>query len=164
MGWDVYSDMIFAFRLANPRCNDYEDFHYYEEYLNWSQGKCGEAALQCPETNKCVAKNQICDNSAHCGDGSDELHCNDYQIAKTLSEAYPKNETLCIAVGGKFHGHPNFALAMLMPVLLTMLFILPHWWTNEKKTTSCNKIFTFALVLLQFFPQWKMLNVLYLGL
>ena len=53
---------------------------------------------------------------------------------------------------------------MLMPVLLAMLFILPHWWNNEKKTTSCNKIFTFALVLLQFYPQWKMLNVLYIGL
>ena len=63
-----------------------------------------------------------------------------------------------------FDGHTNFALAMLMPVLLAMLFILPHWWNNEKKTTSCNKIFTFALVLLQFYPQWKMLNVLYMGL
>ena len=51
-----------------------------------------------------------------------------------------------------------------MPVLLAMLFILPHWWSNEKKTTLCNKIFTLALVLLQFYPQWKMLNVLYMGL
>ena len=67
-------------------------------------------------------------------------------------------------IGGSMYGHHNFALTMLMPVLLTMLFILPHWWNNEKKTTSCNKIFTFALVLLQFYPQWKMLNVLYMGL
>ena len=51
-----------------------------------------------------------------------------------------------------------------MPVLLAMFFILPHWWNNEKKTTRWNKIFTFALVLLQFYPQWKMLNVLYMGL
>ena len=74
------------------------------------------------------------------------------------------NETICGTIGGSFYGHPNFALAMLMPVLLAMLFILPHWWNNEKKTTSCNKIFTFALVLLQFYPQWKMLNVLHMGL
>ena len=87
----------------------------------------------------------------------------DYQNLKKLSEAYPKNKTLCTAAGGLFYGHPNFALAMLMPVLLTMLFILPHWWHNEKKTTLYNKIFTFALVLLQFYPQWKMLNVTYIG-
>ena len=74
------------------------------------------------------------------------------------------NETICSTIGGSLHGHPNFALAMLMPVLLAMLFILPHWWNNEKNTTLCNKIFTFALVLLQFYPQWKMLNVLYMGL
>merc|ERR1712016_430921 len=59
---------------------------------------------------------------------------------------------------------PNFALAMLTPVLLAMLFILPHWWSNEKNTNLCNKIFTFILVLLQFYSQWKMLNVLYMGL
>ena len=71
---------------------------------------------------------------------------------------------MIFAVTLAINGHPNFSLAMLMPVLLAMLFILPHWWNNEKKTTSCNKIFTFALVLLQFYPQWKMLNVLYIGL
>ena len=81
-----------------------------------------------------------------------------------MSELYPHNETLCTASGGKFYGHPNFALAMLMPVLLAMLFILPHWWNNEKNINICNKIFTFILVLLQFYPQWKMLNVLYMGL
>ena len=81
-----------------------------------------------------------------------------------MSEAYPNNETLCTAAGALFHGHTNFAIAMLMPVLLAMLSIVPHWWNNEKKTTSCNKIFTCALVLLQFYPQWKMLNVLYMGL
>ena len=81
-----------------------------------------------------------------------------------MSEAYPNNETLCSTIGGSIYGHPNFALAMLMPVLLAMLFILPHWRNNEKKTTLCNKIFTFTLVLLQFYPQWKMLNVLYMGL
>ena len=72
------------------------------------------------------------------------------------------NKTACTEIG-EYYGHPNFAIAMLMPVLLTMLFILPHWWHNEKKTPLGNKIFTFALVLLQFYPQWKMLNVIYIG-
>ena len=74
------------------------------------------------------------------------------------------NKTLCSTIGGSIYGHPKFALAMLTPVLLAMLFILPHWWSNEKNTNLCNKIFTFILVLLQFYSQWKMLNVLYMGL
>merc|ERR1719479_825659 len=45
-----------------------------------------------------------------------------------------------------------------------MFFILPHWWENEKKTSNFNKIFTFILILFQFYPQWKMLQVLYWGL
>ena len=73
-----------------------------------------------------------------------------------------ENEKACTAAG-LYYGNPNFGIAMLMPVLLTMLFILPHWWHNEKKTTLNNKIFTFALVLLQLYPQWKMLNVTYIG-
>ena len=33
--WDVYSDVIFAYTLIIPRCNDYEAYHYYEKYHNW---------------------------------------------------------------------------------------------------------------------------------
>ena len=35
--WDVYSDLIFALTLAIPRCYDYEGYHYYEKYHNWSR-------------------------------------------------------------------------------------------------------------------------------
>ena len=34
--WDVYSDLTFAHTLTIPRCNDYEDYNYYEKYHNWS--------------------------------------------------------------------------------------------------------------------------------
>ena len=40
--WDVYSDVIFGYTLAIPRCNywDYEyGFKYYENHHNWSR-KC----------------------------------------------------------------------------------------------------------------------------
>ena len=80
-----------------------------------------------------------------------------------FTDAPALSETSCNAIRGSVYGHHKFSLAMLTPVLLTMLFILPHWWNNEKNTTLRNKIFTFALVLLQFYPQWKMLNVIYIG-
>ena len=35
--WDVYSDMIFAYTLATPRCNEYEAYQYHEKYNNWSR-------------------------------------------------------------------------------------------------------------------------------
>ena len=92
------------------------------------------------------------------------LSITDYQNLKNLSEANPYNETLCTAAGASFYGHSKFGIAMLMPVLLAMLFILPHWLENEKKTSNFNKIFTFILLLFQFYPQWKMLQVLYWGL
>ena len=74
------------------------------------------------------------------------------------------NETLCTSIGGSFYGHPHFAIAMLTPVLLTMMFILPHWRYIEKNTSKFNKTITLILVLFQIYPQWKMLQVLYLGL
>ena len=61
-------------------------------------------------------------------------------------------------------GHPNFGTAMICPIFLAMGFILPQWWQIEGKTSTKNKIGTFCLVLIQFWPQWKMLQVLYLGL
>ena len=35
--WDVYSDLIFAFRLAIPRCYDsWKRWNYYKKFHNWS--------------------------------------------------------------------------------------------------------------------------------
>ena len=60
--------------------------------------------------------------------------------------------------------HPKFAIAMFCPILLNMVFIIPQWWKFERKTNTKNKIWTFLLVLIQFWPQWKMIQVLYMGL
>ena len=98
--WDVYSDLIFALKLAIPRCYDYEAYHYYEKYYNWSrkyiifrgifdkakmflkclyflEGNCkyNEQLFECPETNKCIWRENICNGYNNCEDGSDELHC-----------------------------------------------------------------------------------------
>ena len=53
---------------------------------------------------------------------------------------------------------------MICPILLSMTFLLPQWWKFEKDTSLQNRIWTFILVLIQFWPQWKMLQLLYMGL
>ena len=88
----------------------------------------------------------------------------DYENLKSLIEANPYNETICKSLGGSFYGHGKFGYAMLIPVFLSMFFITIQWWNNERKTSHKNKIGTFFLVLLQFYPQWQMLKVLKLGL
>ena len=60
--------------------------------------------------------------------------------------------------------HPKFAIAMFCPIVLNTLFVIPHWWNIERKTSTKKKFFTFLLVLIQFWPQWKMIQVLYMGL
>ena len=88
----------------------------------------------------------------------------DYGNLKSLIEANPYNETICKSLGGSFYGHGKFGYAMIIPVFLSMFFITIQWWNNERKTSYKNKIGTFFLVLLQFYPQWQMLKVLKLGL
>ena len=88
----------------------------------------------------------------------------DYENLKSLIEANPYNETICKSLSGSFYGHGKFGYAMLIPVCLSMFFITIQWWNNERKTSHKNKIGTFFLVLLQFYPQWQMLKVLKLGL
>jgi hypothetical protein len=43
-----------------------------------------------------------------------------------------------------------------------MLFLLPHWWQIEK--TGCNRLKTFPLMVAQVWPQYRVANILYLGL
>ena len=74
------------------------------------------------------------------------------------------NETICAGIEGEWGTHANFAIAMICPILLSMTFLLPQWWKFEKDTSMQNRIWTFFLVLIQFWPQWKMLQLLYMGL
>ena len=62
----------------------------------------------------------------------------------------------------KLADHPNYALTLACPMILSTIFILPHWWQMEK--TLHKKIFTFPVVILQFYPQYKMIQILYLGI
>ena len=55
----------------------------------------------------------------------------------------------------------RYGYAMLAPILLMTIFSLRQWWRLEK---SLNRLWTLPLVLLQVFPQYRAVRVLYLGL
>ena len=55
----------------------------------------------------------------------------------------------------------RYGYAMLAPILMMTFFSLRQWWRLEK---SWNRLWTLPLVLLQCFPQYRALRILYLGL
>ena len=65
---------------------------------------------------------------------------------------------------GRLESHPKIAIAMFCPILLNTIFLIPQWWNFERKTSAKNKVWTFLLVLIQFWPQWKMIQLLHMGL
>ena len=48
---------------------------------------------------------------------------------------------------------------MLCPVVLSVLLTIPHWWKGE--SSSKRRILTFPLILLSFYPQYRVLRILF---
>ena len=55
--------------------------------------------------------------------------------------------------------HPKFGGAMLAPVLLSWIFVAKFWYKTEQDLKQ--KLMTLPLLLLQLYPQWRALRVLY---
>ena len=53
----------------------------------------------------------------------------------------------------------TFGKLMIIPLILSTLFILPHWLACEE--TLKRRLVTFPLVLLQLYPQYRFLRVLW---
>merc|ERR1711971_886336 len=53
--------------------------------------------------------------------------------------------------------HPIYGSVMLIPVLLAMLFTIPHWWRRGK---GWNRLYTLPLLIFQVWPQWQVIKVL----
>ena len=70
---------------------------------------------------------------------------------------------LFTGINGK--SHPKFAVAMLCPILLSMSFILYQWYQTEYKSTKSKmyKILTCVMVVVQFYPQFKVLEIIWHG-
>ena len=55
--------------------------------------------------------------------------------------------------------HPIYACAMLAPVLLSWMFVARHWYRTERG--AWQKLLTFPLLILQLYPQYRALRVLF---
>ena len=91
------------------------------------------------------------------GSFNPRLHFTDYDSMLQTTDG-----KLCLDNGGKFYNHKYFAMAMLFPVILSTLFMIPHWWKQEKPKKRLLK--TLPFVIFQLYPQYKMARILYLGL
>ena len=61
--------------------------------------------------------------------------------------------------------HPKFGIAMLCPILFSMIFIFYQWYRTEYKSTKSKiyKILTCIMVMVQFYPQFKTLEIIWYG-
>ena len=57
---------------------------------------------------------------------------------------------------------PVYGTMMLIPILISTLFTLYHWWRLE--TRWWHKLLTLPLVLVQFWTQYRTIRILILGL
>ena len=58
----------------------------------------------------------------------------------------------------KYISHPIFATVLSIPVLLSFVLLIPHWYQTEK--TSKRRWMTLPLLLLQVWPQYRVLKLL----
>ena len=56
--------------------------------------------------------------------------------------------------------HPKFATILSLPVILSILLLIPHWLKTEK--TSDRRLKTLPLLLLQIWPQYRVVKLLIL--
>ena len=61
---------------------------------------------------------------------------------------------------GYFYGHKRFATVLSLPVVLSFVLLIPHWLKTEK--TSERRWKTLPLLLLQIWPQYRVLKLLIL--
>ena len=58
-------------------------------------------------------------------------------------------------------GHPRFAFTMTIPILLSFMFLVPHWLKSEASLKE--KIYSFPFLIAQIWPQIKVIELIILG-
>ena len=61
---------------------------------------------------------------------------------------------------GYFYGHKRFATLLSLPVILSFVLLIPHWYKTEK--TSDIRWKTLPLLLLQVWPQYRIIKLVIL--
>ena len=62
----------------------------------------------------------------------------------------------------RFGTNPKYGLSMLCPIIISTIFIFGQWLRMEDSTKK--RFYTFPLLLLQLYPQYRTLKVLYMAL
>ena len=52
----------------------------------------------------------------------------------------------------------NYGSIMLIPIILTTLFTMPHWYRRENSMKK--RLTTFPLLIFQLWPQWQVIKIL----
>ena len=60
--------------------------------------------------------------------------------------------------GYSYITHPKSAILLSLPVILSFILLIPHWYETEK--TSKRRWMTLPLLLLQLWPQYRILKLL----
>ena len=69
--------------------------------------------------------------------------------------------TLTLFTGhGRKKTHPRYGAVTLIPQIMSLLGQSIYWFKTETKEKR-NKIKTFSLLLLQVYPQWRALKIIY---
>ena len=82
-----------------------------------------------------------------------EHECRHRDCDSSLTEEEMQSEELRIS---------RYGYAMLVPIILMTICSLRQWWRLEKG--KYQRLLTFPLVLLQLYPQYRAVRILYLGL
>ena len=69
------------------------------------------------------------------------------------------NRDYCNSVGVMVPPHPKFGSAMIAPFILSWLFVTIQWFKTERGLVQ--KLKTLPLLILQVYPQWRALRVLF---
>ena len=75
---------------------------------------------------------------------------------------YRKNSAPCMLSQYGNGSLINYGIIVLGPVFLSTFFVLYQWWKIEPHNSS--RLVTFLIVICQFWPQYQMFRIIFLGL
>ena len=69
---------------------------------------------------------------------------------------------LALIIKLAINGFSGYAITLACPMIFSTIFMLLHWWQLEQ--TAYKRMYTFPLVIMQFYYQYKMIHIIFLGI